>query len=427
MTSLPTIETDTRYAESLDAFHRASRVIAGGVNSNFRAGGEPCPLTFSRAFGSHLVDIDGNDYVDYALGMGPNILGHAHPAVIDAVDAALRQGQLFAGQHRGETELAELVVALVPGAELVRFGQSGTEMDQLALRLARAYTGRARFVRFDGHYHGWLDPLYAGADGAHPSADQIILDWNDVDQLAQAFERAGGDIAAVIMEPVLCNTGVISPRPGYLQGVRDLCDRWGAVLIFDEVITGFRICLGGAQELFGVKPDLAVFAKAMGSGFPIAALVGRRDILSLLAEGHVMHGGTYNTGTSAVAAGCATLRTLRDHNPYPSLLRAGQSLMQAIGAMAERRGIELAVEGPGSVFHTRFGPSGGVHDAKTFAERSDVVLRRQFVTALQDEGVRITSRGTWFLSTAHSDEDLDRTVEAVDRVLERLAVEPAEL
>jgi glutamate-1-semialdehyde 2,1-aminomutase len=421
------------YTQSIESHHRASLVIPGGVNSVFRSRGEPCPLTFVRGFGSHLIDVDGTEYIDYALGMGPNILGHAPSAVVDAVTQATQVGQLFAGQHPVETELAELLVEVIPSAERVRFGQSGTEMDQLAIRLARAHTRRQRIVRFSGHYHGWLDPLFIdagqGQDGSPTlspgqsvaaSKDVVVVPWNDSEALDAVFRAVDHDIAAVIMEPIMCNTGVILPRSGYLERVRELCDQAGAVLIFDEVITGFRVDLRGAQGYLGVRPDLATFAKAIASGYPVGVIAGRADIMELLATGGVVHGGTFNTGLSAMAAAVATLKALLSDDFYPRLFEQGQTLMDKILTAATEIGVELSVEGLGAVFHTRFGPPGGVTDLKTFNERSSVGATQAFVRALQDRRVRIPSRGTWFLSAAHTADDIHSTADAVRGALEQL-------
>jgi glutamate-1-semialdehyde 2,1-aminomutase len=321
--------TDADYRKTIAAYDEACQVLAGGVSSNFRMGGQPAPLFFERAEGPYLYDVDGNRYVDYVLGMGPCILGHAPREVVDAVATTLNLGQLYAGQHRLEVDLARKVQEMVPCAELVRFAGSGSEVVQAAFRLARAYTGRSKIVRFEGHYHGWIDTALIsprateeelgsyeapntvpGSRGQVRSAleDLIVLPWNDLEVLRRTLERHAGEIAGVIMEPILCNTGVILPRPGYLEGVRDLTARLGIVLIFDEVITGFRVALGGAQARLGVTPDLATYAKAIANGFPLAAVAGRREIMDLLNQG-VVHGGTYNASPATAAAAAATTST----------------------------------------------------------------------------------------------------------------------
>jgi glutamate-1-semialdehyde 2,1-aminomutase len=435
--------THDRYAASSAAFERASASLAGGVSSNFRAGLNPVPLFFERAEGAHLVDLDGNTYVDYVLGMGPGILGHAPVPVVRAVEAQVAKGQLFAGQSLAEVELAERFTGAIACAERVRFGSSGTEMDQLAIRLARAATGRDRIVKFEGHYHGWLDPLLASVQppleeagpadapvphlpslGQGPSiAEQLlVLPWNDTAALERALtgpERGG--IAAVIMEPILCNTGVVLPEPGYLERARELTAANGTILIFDEVITGFRVAYGGAQSLVGVTPDLAVFAKAMGSGYPIAALAGRADLMELTGRG-VLHGGTYNTNASSVAAANATLATLAadDGAAYRRIEAAGTRLMEGLRDLGRQRGSSLHVQGLPAAFNTTFGIPGPVRDYRSYAA-TDLDTQRRFLRALQDRGVRVTARGTWFLSAAHDDADIDATLAAAAEALDAVA------
>ena len=404
-----------RYARSLDMYERAQGSLAGGVSSNFRLGGDPAPLFFERAQGAHLVDIDGNDYVDYVLGMGPAILGHAPAPVVAAVRDQLERGQLFAGQSADEVELAERFRDAVPCADLVRFGSSGTEMVQAALRLARAATGRPLIAKFEGHYHGWLDPILvstqpplavAGPADAPtpwlPSAGQVassvndvlVLPWNDLAALERALSGPGSErIAGLICEPILCNTCVIPAEPGFLEAARALTTANGSLLIFDEVITGFRVGFGGAQARLGITPDLATFAKAMGSGFPIAALAGRRDLM-LLTAGNVLHGGTYNANVSSVAAANATLAVLAqdDGAVYGRIERLGERLMGGLRAHANRLGADLWVQGMGTVFNTTFGV-GPFRDYRAYAV-TDLPRQRRFLIALQDRGVRVTARGS---------------------------------
>ena len=413
-------------------------MLAGGVNSNFRLHGQPVPLVFERGEGARLYDVDGNVYVDYALGMGPNILGHAPEPVIRAVADSLGGGQIFAGQHPSEVQLARRVCELVPCAELVRFGVAGSEMDQAALRLARAYTGRAKVVKFEGHYHGWFDTILvsvappldqAGPEEAPlphlPSAGQsaaaaqdiVVLAWNDLDVVRSYFEAHAAETAALIMEPILCNTGVVLPRPGYLEGVRELCDRYGVVLIFDEVITGFRVGLHSAQGHLGVTPDLAVFAKSLAGGFPIGAVVGKRAIMQLAADGSVLHGGSFNGHTASMAAGLATLEELSRAGIYERMEARGDALMAGLRGVAKRAGLRLLVQGLGTVFNTAFCNGAPVTDYRSYQRCSDSAQLRRFLHALQEHGVRPTSRGTWFLSTAHTDADVEETIRAAEAAL----------
>jgi glutamate-1-semialdehyde 2,1-aminomutase len=421
----------SRYATSIAMYERARRSLAAGVSSNFRLGGDPVPLFFERGYAAHLVDVDGNDYVDYVLGMGPGILGHAPAAVVAAVREDVGWGQLFAGQTRAEVELAERFQAVVPCAERVRFGSSGTEMVQAALRIARAATGRSVIAKFEGHYHGWLDPVLASiappldlagpgdAPVPHlPSGGQIassvdnvaVLPWNDSEALRRLLTGPTRDtIAALIMEPILCNTSVIQPEPGFLELARSLTAANGTILIFDEVITGFRVAFGGAQSRLGVTPDLAIFAKAMGSGFPIAALAGSRDLMELTGQ-RVLHGGTYNANVSSVAAANATLGVLAegDGAAYARIERSGLRLMNGLREAAARANADLLVQGVAGVFNTTFG-RGPVRNYREYVA-TDLPRQRRFQVALQDRGVRVTNRGTWFLSAAHTDADIDATI-----------------
>src|SRR6188472_1821367 len=310
--------TETR-AKSAEAFAEARRVIPGGVNSPVRAfrsvGGDP--VFIERGSGSHLTDVDGNDYLDYVLSWGPLVLGHAHPAVVSAIGRAAAHGTSFGAPTRGETELAELVIELVPGVEMVRLVSSGTEATMSAIRLARAATSRSKIVKFAGCYHGHADMLLVKAGSgvatlglpdspgvtAGTTADMLVLPFNDLAAVEQAFAEQGSDIAAIIIEPVPGNMGVIEPDPGYLAGLRQITSDFGALLIFDEVLSGFRVALGGAVERYGVVPDLITLGKVIGGGLPLAAYAGRREIMELIApSGPVYQAGTLSGNPLAVAA-----------------------------------------------------------------------------------------------------------------------------
>jgi glutamate-1-semialdehyde 2,1-aminomutase len=427
--------TVTSYDNNIAEHARRSAVIAGGVNSNVRLAGRPVPLTFDRGAGALLWDVDGNEYVDYAGGMGPMILGHGHPAVVSAVQASLSDGQLFAGQNRYEAELAEMIVGVLPWIEQIRIGLSGTELDLLAVRIARAHTGRRRVVRFVGHYHGWLDPLFIDGAATPPpladvpltpgqsaaaATDLLVCEWNDLDQVARAL--AIGDVACVVMEPVMCNTGLIAPAAGYLEGVRELCAEHGALLVIDEVITGFRFGLTGAQGHLGIHGDISIYAKAIASGFPLAVLGASADLLAPVGRGEVNHSGTYNAGVSSLAASVATIRVLRDADPYPELARITGRLADGIREARRRRGgAPLAVDHiAGSLFQLRFGEDRPMRSRADFADNSDRQLLARFLDELQACGVRPTSRGLFFVSVAHDDAVVDRTLDAVDAALGRL-------
>ncbi|RIQ19015.1 aspartate aminotransferase family protein [Jiangella rhizosphaerae] len=420
---------------------RAARVLAGGVSSDARR--LPNGTLFvDRAEGAHLYDVDGKRYIDYVLGQGPALLGHAAGPVADAVAAQVRRGVSYSAQHRDEVELAETLVRVVPGAEKVRFNSVGSEAVHGALRLARGHTGRSKVVKFEGHYHGWLDPVlysvHPPVDAAGPArqprpvpgtggqqlssaGDLLLAPWNDLDALTELMERHGDDVAAVIMEPVLCNTGVIMPAEGYLEAVHDLCRRTGALLVFDEVITGFRLSLGGAQEYLGVTPDLAVFGKAIAGGMQLSAFAGRADVMDRISSGQVAHAGTFNSHPVAVAAARATLEVLeRDRDViYPRVFHLGALLAEGLREAAREAGVPLLVTGPGPMIQTYVTDAGDVRDYRDFA-RTDLAAAARLHGLLMDRGVNIVPRGLWFLSTAHTEEDVTETVAAAADALRAL-------
>ncbi len=412
------------FDESRRRVAAAAEFLAGGVSSNFRLGIAPTPLVFERADGPYLFDADGNRLIDYYLGMGPMILGHTPADVRQAAADQMARGLLYGGQSAVEAEAARLLCAMVPCAQRVRFCSSGSEAVQAALRIARAATGRRTVIKFDGHYHGWFDNILwstappaganapvAGSRGQpeEAGADIVALPWNDAAALVARLSR--GDVAAVIMEPAMCNAGAIAPAEGYLEAARDACSKTGAILIFDEVITGFRLAPGGAQQRFGVTPDLATFAKAIASGFPVAAVAGRADLLDLCTQG-VVHGGTYNGQAVAMAACVATLNRLRDPSVYATMEARGTRLMEGMRARLSDAGIVAAVAGFGTIFHVAFGltePARNWNDLRGM-DRARYIA---FAAALLARGVRALERGAWFLSTEHDDSVIDATLDAV--------------
>ncbi len=417
------------------AIDEAARTLQGGVSSDFRLGVGPHPLVFERAEGPWLFDVDGNRLLDHYLGMGPLILGHRPPEVVAAVSAQLERGWLFGGQHALEAEAAELVVRAVPSAERVRFGSSGSEVIQAALRVARDATGRLDVVKFEGHYHGWFDnilwsvapPVDAlgpreaptrvpGSKGMDPDAGArlTILPWNDITVLTERLERR--DVAAVIMEAAMCNQGAIEAGEGYLRAVRELCDRTGTVLIFDEVITGFRLSAGGAQQVFGVTPDLTVLAKALASGFQVAALVGRADLMEHIGLGKVVHAGTYNTQALAMAATVATIGTLLQPGAYAGIERQGSRLMRGLGDVLTEAGVPHRIQGWPAVFNVALGTDAPITDYRT-SLAADRPMYRRFAVAMLRRGVRVLERGTWFLSTTHDDATTEHALEAAQEAI----------
>lgn len=424
-----------RYDTSIARYEEAKTVLAGGVSSNFRYHTLPVPLAIERGEGAHLWDADGNRYIDYVLGNGPAFLGHTPGPVLDAVRATLDHGQAFTTVHKAEIELARRITEIVPCAERVRFDVSGTQVDQIAMRLARAHTGRTKILKFEGHYHGWADNIFASVApalneaGSHDRpeviaqskgqpenirANLIVQPFNDLDVLAETVSQHGKELAAIVVEPVSCNAGVIVPQPGYLEGMRKLCDAHGIVLIFDEVITGFRLALGGAQERLGVTPDLAVFAKACAAGFPMAIIAGRAAIMEEVTQG-VVHGGTYNGLTSTVAACRASIEELAKDGGaiYGRIERQGERLMDGFREIAKRRQVPLHTQGLGQIFTTVFTEHPPIVDYRGY-KATDEQMRLRFVQGLQDRGVRVTARGTWFMSAVLSDDDIGQTLEAAD-------------
>ena len=430
------------YAKSIALYERTKKTLAGGVSSNVRYAATPVPLFFERGEGARLYDVDGNVHIDYVLGNGPAILGHAPKAVIAAVAASLGEGQLFAAQHPRETELSERLCRLLPGAEVVRFATSGTEAVLMAFRLARAFTGRDKILKFEGHYHGWSDQAYisarpplneagpadapvpvAGSPGMPASVlgDVAVCGWNDLDLLARALERNKGEIAAVVMEPMMVNGGATPPVQGYLEGARDLCRANGALFICDEVITGFRVGLRGAQAKFGVTADLAIYAKAVAAGFPLAMVSGRRDVMDTLLDKGVMHGGTYNGNVQSMAAALAALDVLEADGGavYRALEQRGTRLMQGLATSAKKHKVAMQVQGAPAIFQTFF-TSGAPPKNYREAVACDRDKALAFHTALQEEGVRVNQQAKWFLSAAHDDATIDETLAAADRAMATL-------
>lgn len=418
------------FPRSQALFDAASRVIPGGVTSTIRAGARPHPLYFDRGDGAYLWDVDGRRYVDFALGYGPLILGHAPRIVRDAVAAQLDRDLTFGSQHSLEPELAELVVAIVPGAEQAVFATTGSEAVAAALRLARSFTGRRLVLKFEGHYHGWLDgvfasvaydPLLSGPTGRPATvpatqgipegalSDVVVAQWNDPVSVEAVLAEHRGQVAAIMCEPIAVNGGLIPPMPGFLATLRRLADDHGALLVFDEVITGFRVALGGAQEHFGLTADLAIFAKAIAGGIALSAVTGSKEVMGVIADGHLAHNGTFNGNPIAMAAGVACLRHLADGRStiYPELDRVAARLASGLAAASP----QLTVRQAGPIVHTAVGEPA---DVRTVRDRAagDRVTHARFIEALLARGVHATPRGLWYVSTAHGDAEIDSTVAA---------------
>jgi glutamate-1-semialdehyde 2,1-aminomutase len=409
---------------SADLRERAARRLPGGVNSSVRL--EAPRIFFARGQGAWLWDVDGRDYVDYLLGQGPAFLGHSPEPVQRAVAEACANGTVYGAQHPLEVEAAERLCEVLGWPDMVRFAMTGTEAVQAAIRLARALTGRRRVVRFEGHYHGWLDNVLVASQpgearpasaGQLPAAlsDSIVLPWNDLDVLTDVLDREGDDVGAVLMEPAMLNTGSIAPLPGYLEGVKDICSSRGIVLVFDEVITGFRLALGGAAERFGVVPDLAVYGKAMAGGWPVAALAGRAEQMERIGTGEVNHSGTFNANVMAAAATIATLDVLRSDPPYERIEQVGARLIDELLRMAEEASVPLRFRGFPLAFHASFG-EGEVHDFRD-VQALDAARYKRLAARLVDAGVWLAARGIWYVSAAHGEREIEVTLERAGQAL----------
>ena len=415
---------------SRSLFDKARELIPGGVNSPVRAfravGGDP--IFFARGSGAMMYDVDGNGYIDYVGSWGPLILGHAEPAIVREIQAAAADGTSFGAPNPHEVELARLVVEAVPGIEKVRMVNSGTEATLSALRLARGYTGRDLVVKMEGCYHGHVDALLVkagsglltlgipGTPGVPPSvaAQTLVVPYNDLDAFARVVHERGRDIACVIVEPVAANMGVIPPAPGYLEGLREITARTGIVLIFDEVITGFRLALGGAQERYRVTPDLTTLGKILGGGLPIGAYGGREEIMDRVApEGDVYQAGTLSGNPIAMRAGAVMLRTLRVPGAYERLERASARLEKGLRAVIEETGAPAHLTRVGSLMTLFF----GVREARSWSSAAGADTKRYgvFFHRMLERGVYLapSQNEAMFLSIAHGDEEIDRTLEAV--------------
>jgi glutamate-1-semialdehyde 2,1-aminomutase len=423
--------------KSEEHFRRARELLPGGVNSPVRAfrGVGGTPVFFRRGEGAWLTDVDDNRYVDYVGSWGPLILGHAHPAIVEAVIAATRTGTSFGAPHPAEVRIAELITERYPSVEKVRLVSSGTEATSAACRLARGFTGRDVIVKFEGCYHGAADPFLVKAGSgvetlglpdspgvpAAVAGLTLTAPFNDLDALRALFDRHGAAIAAVIVEPVVGNMGVLIPRDGYLQGIVDLCTAHGALSIFDEVMTGFRLAKGGAQELYGVRSDLTTLGKVIGGGLPVGAYGGRRDVMSKIApEGPIYQAGTLSGNPLAVAAGIACLEQLGAPGAYEKLEAISKTLCDGITAEAKAAGVPLVLNRVGSMW-TAFLTDSPVYDYPS-AKKADTARFGKLYHALLDEGVYLppSQFEAAFVSLAHGDGEIAHTLAAVRKALRSL-------
>jgi len=439
-----------RYAKSRQLFERATHSIAAGVNSGIRKMEQPVPLYFTHGAGPRLWDVDSNEYIDYQIGQGALLYGHAPARQAQAIADQAKLGTHWAAQSELEIDVAERLQSMIPSAERVRLNNSATEVVLSALRLARAHTGRPLVLKFEGHYHGWSDEGLVGyappqdkwGDGesppqVHPSqgvipevlGKMVVARWNDPEHLCRRVAQFKGQIAAIIFEPVLCNTGCMEPVSGMIETIRELCDKEKMLMIADETITGFRFGAGGAQKHLGFVPDLTILGKAIGGGVPFAALVGKASAMTKITEGAVVHAGTLNGNPLCLAASKWCLDNLIElGESHPRDITAlGRELMTDLRTLADRHGIPLRPQGPGLVFHTALlkpgASEGPIHDYRDYVQRHDAPRWAHLRRCLLDDGVRAIERGLWFISLAHRQGDIAETLQRAERSFERHAKE----
>lgn len=423
---LPNTSKRTR---SEQAFKHASKLIPGGVNSPARAFGAVggTPPFMHHGEGPYLFDIDGNRFIDYISSWGPHLFGHRHPAILQAIEKTLLIGTSFGAPTEAEAELAQIVIEMVPSIEMVRMVNSGTEATMSAIRVARGFTGRNGVIKFAGCYHGHVDSLLVAAGsgaltlgcpsspGVPPgaTADTVVLPYNDCESLETAFQKNKDQLAAVILEPVVGNMGCVIPTPEFLQALRRLCTEHGTVLIFDEVMTGFRLSAGGAQELFGITPDMTTLGKIIGAGMPVGAYGGRADIMNAVSPvGKVYQAGTLSGNPVAMAAGIAMMNLIREQNPYPRLEQSSKRLAEGLQRAADAANVAVTINRVGSML-TAFLTSQAVSDL-TSATSSDTAKFSRWFHGMLNRGVYLpcSQFETLFVSAVHSDEDIDQTIAA---------------
>jgi glutamate-1-semialdehyde 2,1-aminomutase len=434
---------------SAEWFERAHQSLVEGVNSPSRGAAvyTSGPILLERGQGSRVWDIDGNEYVDFMMSFGALIHGHAHPTLVKTVCGAMAEGSHFAAATSVEIDAAERLRRMVPSAELVRFTNTGSEATMLALRLARAHTGRHKFLKFEGHYHGWYDPYLLNAhshpperlgpvndparipesEGIPPSTfdDVVLAPWNDVAALERVLKQHGHELAAVITEPIMANMGCIPPREGYLRRLRELTKEWGALLILDEVVTGFRYAPGGCQEYYGVKPDISTFGKALGAGFPVGAVAGSHLILERMqwSEKMVLHYGTFNGHRLTMKVVAANLEMLCAESAYSKLHAVGNAAIAGLREVFRRHKRKAIVQGFGPMFQIYFTDQDAIHDYRDYCKYVDTKLYSRFVQRLLDRGIYMTpSNGLhWIISTAHTEADVEVLLNAADEACLDLA------
>ena len=423
-----------KFNKSKELYSKAKELVPGGVSSSIRQTEWPVPLFFDKAHGSKMWDVDGNEFIDYVMGMGPNIFGHAPEFVTQSVYEDMQNGYCLTGQTVKENEMSEFIKKTIPFNRKVRYASSGTEIVQVALRLARSFTNKNKFLKFEGHYHGWMDsvlynshpdisneenifnPVPESGGISHGTSNEVVIaPWNDIEALENILKDNHNEISSIITEPILWNTNVILPEDGYLEKLRLLCDKYNILLIFDEVGTGFRVALGGAQEIYGIEPDLSTYAKSMAAGFPIAMLAGKPEIMDSLSNGKVVHGGSFNTNVMSVSASHATLNyLLSNKNFYKNLNRSGETLIKGLKEAASKNGIDILIQGLGSVFYLSFTSAKSIKNYREHTLNIDFGKYKEFAKLMLLNGVRLSQNGRWHMSSAHSEEDIEKTIYAAN-------------
>jgi len=443
------LNTTTTRTRSREYFARAQQSLIEGVNSPSRGAAvyAPGPIVLERGRGSRVWDVDGNEYVDFMMSFGALIQGHAHPKIVQVVSRAIADGSHFAAATPAESEASERFCSMVPTAEAVRFANTGSEATMLALRLARAHTGRTKFLKFEGHYHGWYDP-YCLNGHSHPIEqlgppenpakipdsegipasvfeDVVVAPWNDLPRLEAILRKHGGELAAIITEPIMANMGCILPRDGYLQQVCDLAHRYGALFILDEVVTGFRYAPGGCQQFYNLRPDLSTFGKAMGAGFPIGAVAGPRAILDRMrwSEHMVLHYGTFNGHRLTMSVVAANLDLLNAKEAHRKLFAIGDAAIAGLREVFRRHNIAAIVQGFGPMFQIYFTERDAVRDYRDYCQFVDTKKYSRFVHQLLEHGIYMTpSNGLhWIISTAHQEKDVEALIAAADQACRSLS------
>jgi glutamate-1-semialdehyde 2,1-aminomutase len=444
MTQNSTIRT-----RSQQWFERSQQSLVEGVNSPSRGAAvfSPGPVFLERGQGARVWDADGNEYIDFMMSFGALIQGHAHPQLVELVSKTMAEGSHFAAATSAEVEAAERLRRMVPSAEVVRFTNTGSEATMLALRLARAHTGRSKFLKFEGHYHGWYDPYLLNAHSHAPEKlgppdnparmpdsegipdstfdDVVLATWNDAAAVERVMQKHGHELAAVITEPIMANMGCILPRDGYLKRLRELTQQYGALLILDEVVTGFRYAPGGCQEYYGIEPDISTFGKALGAGFPVGAVAGARSILDRMrwSEHMVLHYGTFNGHRLTMKVVAANLDLLAADGTYQKLHSVGNAAISGLREVFRRRKLKAIVQGFGPMFQIYFTEREGIHDYRDYCTFVNTHLYSRFVHRLLEHGIYMTpSNGLhWIISTAHTDKDVAQLIEAADQACADLA------